>query len=78
VQQLQTQLAAHQAAVAAQTSSSATTGSTGTPIQSHSFHPKIKEPSLFAGDPQKIDGWLQELHQQFMWCRLAQLKIVFL
>jgi hypothetical protein len=70
VQQLQTQLAAHQAAVTAQMSS-ATTGPTNAPIPSHSFRPKIKEPSLFAGDPQKIDGWLQELHQQFMWYRLA-------
>ena len=58
VQQLQQQLSTQQAAAA-----STSTNRSGSPPHGSGPRPKIREPSLYAGDPQKIDGWMQELQQ---------------
>jgi hypothetical protein len=73
MQQLQAQLT-QQAAAAAHPPVAISAAAPAVHAPAPAFRPKIKEPSLYAGDPQKIDGWLQELHQQFMWYRLVSVQ----
>ena len=71
MQQLQAQLVAQQAAAVAQPQMAIPVAAHAAPAPASTLRPKIREPSLYAGEYQKIDGWLQELHQQFLWYRLV-------
>ena len=68
MQQMHQQLADQQASIVASVKQLAPGQSAPAALGAR---PKIKEPSLYAGDSQKIDGWLQELEQQFSWYRLT-------
>ena len=70
MQQLQMQLANQHVAASAAATAAASAGGSGS-TQPHVRRAKIKEPSLYAGDPQKIDGWVMELDQQFLWYQFS-------
>jgi len=71
MQQLQAQVAMRQSSAASAASSRSGTEPIDPVYARPGLRPKIKEPSLYAGDPLKLDGWFQELSQQFRWYQLS-------